>query len=310
MKMQKSLAMGFIAVSIMALVGCGGGAEKAKITQENVDTLGKNAAKILPGCEYNSDNVLGARMDDDLTAAYALVGQEVKKLKAYHNGRSVKLGHTIDESEAGTCGGTYHKVGTHVNGIEDVTYTYDHYCSGDVTKKTVITGVVTVHSDSTPTPSGPELNSMDINTGDEGLVTEATAGGTTETQTVVVKNLKYVVGKDGQPSILSADRIKTTSGEGEGYEVSNVSVEFTGDETGGSMTVKNATYTDPDVGAVTVKTTSMAYGNGATGSGTITLTGSDGKVDFKTDDMSTMKFTAYLDDKPAGSIDCSKANAN
>jgi len=308
MKAQKSLVVGFITASVIGLTGCGGGGTTAKITQDSVDKMGENAAKILPGCEYNSDNVLGARMDDDLAGAYMLLDKELKAKNPY--GSSGKLSRAIDESEVGNCGGTYHKVGTHVNGIEDVTYTYDHYCSGDATKKSVITGGVTVHSSSTPTPSGPELNSMDINTVDEGLVTEATAGGTTETQTVVVKNLKYVVGKDGQPSILSADRIKTTSGEGEGYEVSNVSIEFTGDETGGSMTVKSATYTDPDVGAVTVKTTSMTYGDGATGSGIITLTGSEGSVDFKTDDVSTMKFTAYLDNKPAGCMDCSKANAN
>jgi hypothetical protein len=306
MRVKKSWVMGFITVSMIGLVGCGGGTEKAKITQESVDTMGKNAAAVLPGCEYNSDNAIAVRMDDELAGAYLLLYKKVDTLKT--NNRTKKLGRTINESKAGTCGGTYHKDGTHENGIEDVTYTYDHYCTGEPTKKTVMTGVVTVHSDSTPTPSGPELNYMTVSTGTDGLVTEATAGGTTQKQTIELSNLKYVVGKNGGSSQITADRLKTVS-DGKVYEVTDLNIEFAGDVDGGALTVNSATYTDPDVGAVSISTTPLQYGDGATGAGAVTLTGKDGSVEFKTNDVSTMKFTAYLDGEPAGSIDCSRINA-
>ena len=303
MRVGKALAMGFIAVSVVGLVGCGGGGADAKITQDSVDKLGKNVAKALPGCEYNSNNVLSARMDDDLAGAYLLLRDEVNLRK--EQSPTTKLGAAVNKTENGSCGGTSSQVGTEENGAANVTYTFANYCTGDANKKTVVDGTITVNSVS----NGSDLESVEISTGAGGVVTVATAGGSTTRQSIELSNFKYVVGKSGQPSRITADKLRVDSG-GSIYEITGQEAEISGDVNGGTLTIKHATYRDPEVGAVTVKTTPLNFGSGASGAGVITLTGSDGSVEFKTNDMSTMKFTAYLDNKPSGCIDCSKANGN
>ncbi len=301
MRYSKLIAIGTTVAIAGIVIGCGGDT-LATLTAEDVDTIGSNAAKALPGCEYNSADVA---VSSPMGAFYHDVYQEeIDKL--IQRKLAVPLGRTVHEVKAGTCGGTLTTDGTHENGNEDLTYTYDNYCSGDDTKQTVVDGVASVQKDQTPTPSGPELNSATINT--EGLTTTNKANGRTTTQTVVMTNVVYTAAKDGAPATLKAEKIKATNDDGKAYEFTNVNVEMKDASAGqpATMEVKSGTYSDPDTGSVSITTTPIAYGDGATGSGTITVKGSEGTAEFKTTDVSTGKFSATMDGKPVGALDCSK----
>lgn len=132
-----------IATAIAGLiVGCGGGDEgltQAKLTPKDVDTLGSNAAKMLPGCEYNSANVAFVQMDDRMLNMYQHLDKQIKTLKV-----SKPLARVINKIEDGSCGGKKLTHGSHNNGQEDLTITYNDYCEGDAMKQTVINGIVSM----------------------------------------------------------------------------------------------------------------------------------------------------------------------
>ena len=309
MRSLRVVTMGMSTILVGFIIGCGGGgggdAPKAKLTAKDVDTLGSSAAKMLPGCEYNSDDVAFAHMDEQVLGSYRMLRKEVllfnKKNKVPLMARSV---HIVD---TGGCGGTLTKEGTHENGDEHLTYTYDHYCSGDATKQTVVDGVVSVEKDQTPTASGPKLNSMTMNTQGGGLTTTNKANGETTTQSLVMKNVVYTAAKGSTPATLAVGKIKTTDSKGKVFELTGAEIETKGasDELPTAITVKKATYKDPDIGLVSVKTTPLSD----SGPATITISGSEGTAEFKTTDSSTGMFTATMDGKTVGGLDCSAATA-
>ena len=115
-------------------------------------------------------------------------------------------------------------------------------------------------------------------------------------------NVVYTPAKNGQPATIKLDEIKTTNDQGT-FVLKNAEAEYS--DTPEVLTVKHATYSDPDVGAVSVKTTPI----GKNGSATITVSGSEGTVEFKTDDTSTYRFNATMDGKQIGALDCSNAQS-
>jgi hypothetical protein len=262
---------------------------------------------MLPGCEYNSANVSSAQMDDRLLVAVQSVHKEIKVFQRDIN--AVRYGRVIHDVESGTCGGTYTKEGTHENGIEDLTYTYDHYCTGDAMKQTIIDGVTKVHKDQTPTPSGPELNSMTIETQGDGITTTQKADGKSTSQTTAMNGVVYTPGKNGAPNKLEVETLKSTNSEGKVFELTDADIESKDAEGGQPATfrIKKANYKDPDVGLVSIETTEIPYGDGAAGKpASITVSGSEGTVEFKTNDSSTGRFSATMDGKTVGALDCSK----
>lgn len=278
----------------MTLMGCGGGGDsdssssKVEMTEETVDKLGENAATALPGCEYTSENVATVQKMDML--AYKTVTETIKKEK-----KELPLTkETINESDVGECGGSYTVTGEHDNGDTDVTYLFDNFCSGSAT----LNGSAHVYVDGTPSDDGPVTDSIEISTGSSGMTLQATVDGTTTTQSLYLDDAKWT-----SSGSVTADEIRTTSTEGT-FTVSNLDIAY--NETAETLQVNNATYSDPEVGDVTIKSSAIPTGDTATGSATLTVTGSDGTATFTSTDVSTGLFTASLPDgTTVGALDCS-----
>ncbi|MCH9739794.1 MAG: hypothetical protein K0U38_02995 [Epsilonproteobacteria bacterium] len=279
-----------------AVIGCGGGSDsssskKAALDAQSIDKLGTNAAKVIPGCVYTSETVATV-LEQDRLASYKVVIDTIKSNKSSKSPKIQK--DTINENAVGDCGGTYTISGEHDNGDTDVTYAFDNFCNGSTT----IDGSAHVYIDGTPSDDGPITESIEVSTGSSGVAVTTTVDGTTTQQSIYIDDFKWTA-----TGSMSVDELKTTSAEGT-YSLTNVDIVY--NETAETVQIKSATYTDPEVGAVTVSTTVIPTADNATGPATLTVTGSDGTATFTTNDVSTGLFTSSLaDGTTVVGLDCS-----
>lgn len=291
------------AMSIGLVVGCGGsssepsGGGSAALDTQSIDKLGKNAAEIIPGCVYTGETV-ATTLDVDKMVAYRVVFDNV----VTPDNTLKKTREAVNETVNGSCGGTMTTVGTHDNGDTDAVYTFTNYCTGDGTNQTTLNGTADVVMDGDPSPDGPVMKSVTISTGSSGISTTTVAAGETSTETVYLDTLKYTV---GTPSSFTAKEIKVVSSMDGTYRLTNVNIEQNGDTETGTVQIKNATYYDPDIGAVSISTSAIPMGDTASGAASITVTSSGSPVTFTSTDANSGLFTVTQDGKTVGALDCS-----
>ncbi len=294
--MERSMMHASLSVlAALAVVGCGGGGgatANVNLTDDNINAIAESAAKAMPGCVYSSAaGVSLSELDSGLLGSI----RKSANLKTMFG--SLGSDYTIDSTESGSCGGTVHKHGTHSNHDDDVTYDYDHYCSGDATNQTILNGSAHLLEDNTPSPSGPIRESTSVSTTGDGISIKSTQGSETQNATLSITNYKWT--KDNKTTI---DDLKYTSSDGT-YEISGVDAEY--DPDAGTYKVKSALYHDPDVGIVSISTTTMSKTDG----GTITVEGSEGKAELTSTSDNPKKFWAKNEHGDTlGALDCSGVN--
>ncbi len=302
--LASGLAIALISVGLV--VGCGGGGSsgdsggaEAALDTQSIDKLGRNVAELIPGCVYTGETLATTLNIRDVRAYRAVYDSVVKPDSTIKKTREA-----VNETVNGSCGGTMTTVGTHDNGDTDAVYTFANYCTGDGTNQTTLNGTANVVMDGDPSPDGPVIKSVIMSTGNSGISTTTVAGGETTTQTLYLNNLKYTVGNP--TSTLTITELKTISSEDGTYRVTNVNIEQSGDPETGTIQVKNATYYDPEIGAVSISTSVIPLGDTATGTASITVTGSSGSpVTFTSTDANKGLFSVIQDGKTVGKLDCS-----
>lgn len=284
-------------IGVSVIIGCGGGESNgtgvtAKLTDANIDKLGDSVARALPGCVYISNTEV-AFADEYLTFLKA-ISDDMKHKKIFSK-MPGKQKTTISRVENGSCGGTVLIEGIHDNGDDDLIYAYSNYCIGDAAgDRTVINGSTKVVKDGTPSASGPILDSISVSTQGTGISANTIEDGVTKAATLVIDDFKWT--KSGTTTIT---KLKVVS-EDKAYTLSGVNTEYNKDD--GTMKIKSATYTDPEVGAVDISSNMMSDGAPAT----ITVRGTEGVATFESSSTNTKKFFASNEDgEPIGAIDCS-----
>lgn len=303
------------------LIGCGGGSSSdstslstATLSSENADLLGTNAAELLPGCVYTSDSAATTTEIRDVKNYQVMLDQLLQKEATTKT--SIRLySTTIDETNYGDCGGTLTVNGTHDNGDDDVVYTYSNYCTDDGTTKTIMNGALNVYVNGEPSPTGPIIQDTTLSTNSSGLSMEMTTDGQTVTETLYLSNYKAIAANEtgtdeASGTQVTADQIKIVSSANGTYEADNVSFVSYGSDIESFLKIYNATYIDPEVGAVSISTSAIPNNEGATGSGTITVTSNDSSATFSCDDVSTGLYTLEQDGITIGALDCNTLVAN
>ncbi|WP_127471637.1 hypothetical protein [Thiomicrorhabdus aquaedulcis] len=335
--MNKHLLMGTglasTALVLAMFSGCSGGGsstsaatettELTELTSSKAETLAVNAAEALPGCSYVSDTVVTSA-----SPAFTLIYQSAIKevLDDSEASVSTKLATvrltTINESTPGTCPtdpGYYTKIGTHDDGVDDVVYTFVNYCLGDDIESVTLNGVADVKNVGEPSDLGPIPQYVELSTGSEGLQAIEKSAEGTYTHVAKLDDFVYTYGNgddnatSDKPSTMTADLLSVTDGRsGEVFSVSNVDIStYYADTTETAdvvVNLVNVTYSDPEVGAVNVRTSTPIVVNDADIilSGVIEVTGSNDAV-LTMSPSSTVQnsFDVMFDGSPLGLMDCS-----
>lgn len=303
-----SLLIGLIGTAL--LIGCGGGGSKSKsdsssMNQNNegnggtthsaildtrsVERVSTNITEIIPGCVFTSNNV-ATTMDIHNLKAYTTVYAAIT---------TPRLSRADQEQRTpGSCGGELIMGGS----AEDMKITFDKYCSGSEGIKTTIDGQLNAKITMTDSDENPQIVSASISTGKDGITTTTVENGQTSTESLYLSALHYTA---GDPNTITIDELKINSPEDGVYRLTNVQINQYGDSQTGSMEIKNATYYDPEVGAVTLSTSKLPIGENATGSGSFTISKDGQSATFVTDDIDSAKFDVVQNDKKIGVLDCS-----
>ncbi len=325
MKMRNSL-FSIIGVGLIStlFLGCGGGDSSAvplgdysggsavNITTETADDLANSAARALPGCVYSSDNTLATPKFQISDRLYKSTINEV-----FHNEKAVtyRSSTAINERKEGKCGGYYTKIGTHENGVDDLTYTYESYCTGDDLESTTVTGVSHVKNVGIPSPDGPIPQYVLVSNGDMSIVEKNSDG--TFTHTIEGTTVKNTIGNGksdataSNPNVLEVDSFVIVDGKtGERFSVKNAHITSYNSGDDSVTIIDDLTYTDPETGSVHISTTPMYSDNGVSTSGSITVTGTDGSTMVMTPDPSVENgYGVVVDGETIGVMNCSELNS-
>lgn len=280
-----------IVVGATAIVGCGGGAggdggTKAVLDAKAINDLGQSAGTNIPGCIYSSDISGISMMDDELALSYKSTLRRLKERSTL----PVKMEREVNEQEQGDCGGSIQKTGTHADGSSHLSYVYNDYCTTVGNGNTKMNGEMTVDIDGTPSDNGPIINYTSYTTGSAGVTVKTSSGTETKTQTMYLNKL---IVKD---TSIEGTEVKFVDSSGSVYRVTGLKATMKDDK----LQLDSATYNDPKLGAMTVTSTPM----GTDGSGTITVTGSEGSANFKNDGSGIFK-VRDADGVLIGQLDCS-----
>lgn len=316
-------------LSVSMFGGCGGGGGSSEspittveLTAASAEELAVNAADALPGCSYTSDNVISAPSSVDTVVK--TVAQAITVSNDEPVGTRSTAAYTIDERYEGTCPtnpGYATEVGSHDDGVDDVVYTFVNYCLGDDIDNVIVNGVADVKDVGEPSDLGPIPQYTEINSGDDGIqVTENSSEGS-YVHVAKFDDVVYSYGNgddgasSGEPSSITADSLSIKDGRSEEtFSISNVNVStYYADPSDTAISdvvfeISNITYTDPEVGAVNVKTTSPIVDNDTNGiiSGEIQVSGSNDEVVTMTLSESVAdSFDVVFNGEELGLMDCS-----
>lgn len=267
--------------------GCGGGGSSdspdvtlSELTPETVKDMAENVATAIPGCSYGPNSAMTSSQYLTLVYKSTLV-QAIGKKEA-----SIPLlAVDINQNISGTCPtpGFLAIRGTHENGIDDLTFTFNNYCLGDDVENITLNGVADVKNVGTPSPTGPIPQYTTMSTGSNGIqATEKSSEGT-YTHVVKASDLKYTHGNGNNdttaesPSILTVGSLSVLDGKAnETYSVSNVNISTYDSGTDDVITINSLTYTDPDSGSVNISSTAITVSEaGVIMGGELTVTGSN-----------------------------------
>ncbi len=301
--MKKKIIASSLVVTIIGagmIVGCGGSGSSDKTSNDgsagkvanldvrSVNTLGKNAANLIPGCVYTS-NAVSTVLNDHHVKAYKSVYNRIVKLK-----HSRVAG---QQPTAGSCGGEMTQSTTGNN----ISYQFTDFCNGDANNKVTLNGSLQVSM----VQEGEVVKSVTASTGASGLNAITVEDGVTSTDKLYLDGLSYT---QGNPSVLKIDELKVDSSTDGVYRLTNVNVEESGELQTGTVEIKSATYYDPDVGAVTLSTSPLPLNdakNGTATPATITVSSQGDSATFKTDDLQTGTFDVFKNSNLVGKLDCS-----
>lgn len=295
---MKTIKMSLVLVSVGlmfgALVGCSSGSSDSEdtsltaITPAVAESLALSASEAINGCTYSSATVLSASTYMDVITKSPVREAIVNTTDAY----VPYLATTVNETYVGTCPinpGSYTIVGTHDDGVDNLTYTFIDYCLGDENASITENGTLSVVNVATPTDAGPIPIYSTVSTGSGGIVTDEVNADGNFTNIATLSNLKYTYGNPvandtgvptvDHPNVLTIGAISGTDGETNNtFSASNVSVSTYVTGTSSVTTITSLTYTDSKNGTVNVSSTPITVDeNGlVTNDPTITVTGADG----------------------------------
>jgi len=326
----------FAAVTLGLAAGCssgGGGsttggtgpANSVNLTVDTAEVMARNVSSSLPGCTYVSGQTPAAASDP---TALVLYKRTIDGILAERNSQSAvsarALGsgiqsraNPINNTTDGDCPdvpGSFTEIGTHDNGVDDVTYSFNQYCTIDTDGRTVVDGTLAVRSVGVPSPTGPIPQTLTLSSGGSGLQITETGSEGTFNHSAAISNLKFTFGNGDEDATQSnPDRVELTSltisegRENKTFSVSGVDVSTYTSGTSEVIEVVNITYTDPDLGGVSVSTTPLIIDEfGEVMGGSITATGADNTA-MVLHNSSTVSngFNLVLNDETLGVMDCS-----
>jgi hypothetical protein len=318
------LVLSSVALAFVALGGCssGGSSDAAdttlvSLTPAVAESMALSASEAINGCTYSSETVLPASTYTDI-----INKSPIKEAIANTPDSYVPyLATIIDATYVGTCPvpGYYTVVGTHEDGVDNLTYTFMDYCLGDENTSVTQNGSLSVVNVATPTDAGPIPVYSTVSTGATGIVSDEVSLDGNFTHVAKVSSLKYtygnpVAGDTGVPTLENPDvlTIGSVSGAdgrtGSTFSASNVNVSTYTLGTSSVTTIANLTYTDSVNGTVNVSSTPITVD--ATGLITntpvVTVTGADGtSLVMESSTTVSNSFNVIVDGTTLGVMDCS-----
>lgn len=319
-----SLALVSVGLAFGALVGCSSGgssdttdASLVSITPAVAESMALTASEAISGCTYSSDTVLSASTYMDVINKSPVREAIANTTDAY----VPYLATTIDNTYVGTCPvpGSYTVVGTHDNGVDNLTYTFVDYCLGDENTSTTENGTLSVVNVATPTDAGPIPVYSTVSTGTTGIVTDQVSADGNFTHVAKLSNLKYTYGNPvandtgvptaEHPNVLTIGSVSGADGRtGETFSASNVNVSTYTLGTSSVTTIASLTYTDSKNGTVNVSSTPITVDETGiiTNAPTITVTGADGTSLVMTSSLTVdNSFDVVVGGTTLGVMDCS-----
>lgn len=307
-------------LSLGLMNGCGGGSSDdasvvpsdvslVELTPEVAEKMVMSAADAL-GCSYTSETVSVSSKYLDLLNKSASLKEMIEINK---DTLPVLAVEPISETVVGTCPtnpGSYTISGTHDDGVDDLVYTYNNYCTGDDIESVTLNGTAYVMDVGIPSDTGPIPQYITISTGDDGISSTEKSSEGTYTSVVKVSDLKLTYGDDTaeNPSILTIGSLSGVDGKtNETYNISNLDISTYESGTNEVTTINNLTYTDPVNGTVNISSTAITIDeNDVMLSGQIIITGSnDTSVTMSPYPSVANSFALEMDGKTIGVMDCS-----
>lgn len=332
--MNKKFFTPFLAIASVGLYSCGGGGSGGDtggggsavvLDTASGEILARNVSSSLPGCTYVSDNTAA---EPPNTAALKLYQSTVDELLDDRTAQRLALhansdsafqarARDINESSMGNCPdlpGSFTIIGSHDSGTDNVTYTYDSYCTTSTDGRSVLSGTMAVREVGTPSDFGPIPQYATVSTGSSGLqISEESSEGTFN-HSINIIGLRYTYGNgDEDATESSPDRFELGSmrisegRENKVFEASNVNVSNYASGGNDVVVINSFTHADPDLGTVSLSTTPLVIDeNGVLLSGSITATGADNSTMVLTRSQSVNNaFDVMLSDSTAGVLNCS-----
>lgn len=300
--------------------GCGGGSSDdssvvssdvslVELTPEVAEKMVISASDAL-GCSYTSETVVTSSKYLDLVNKSASIKEVIEISKDIVPVLAVE---PVSETIVGTCPtnpGSLTISGTHEDGVDDLTYTYNSFCTGDDVENVTFDGIAYIKNVGIPSDTGPIPQYRTISTGNDGITTIEKSPEGTYTRVEKVSDLKYTYGDTTaeSPTILTIGSLNVVDGKtNKTYDVSNVDLSTYESGTNEVVTINSITYTDPVNGTVNINSTGITSNEDEVIlSGEITIMGSnDTSVTLSPYPSVQNAFALEMDGKTIGVMDCS-----
>lgn len=268
------------------------------LSNESVDLLARNAAVIIPGCSYTSENSIVFLNTNDVLTYKTIIRNLVDKKD---ESKTTKRSTAINQTLTGTCGGTATITGSENNGDSNLTFALNNYCTNNGNDQTVLNGSMNIFVDTNIIDGVSTIKGLTASTQGNGIVIATTVDNQTVTETVKLTNFSATIGEQNS---ITADNISIVSSENGTYQIINLNIITYTENNINYLQVVSSTYIDPDVGSVNLTTTPIAITGNGTGSATITVSNGDNSAVFTSNDASTGYFNLVQNGKTIGALDC------
>jgi hypothetical protein len=301
-------------VGLSLLVGCGsGGTSDATVTQtaqlspQNVNNFVESVSNEI-GCSYTETQSAPLLRGENTFLPIKKVFIEVSDMLKIQGVDTSNLRKEFRKTQTvnGECGGTITTV-TSADG-KSVSYSFVDYCnesSGGT--QSIVNGGIAISTSASggsvtvgfSTSSPLNMKSVNPNTNERVDVTLAISGGS-----FYSSDGSFTLEDEGTSSskILTISSISIKDNvSGESYSFQNVRVNMNG-----SSTTFTASYTDPDLGVVTIS----SNGDLNTKNGSITISGANGQSAVITSSSTEGIFNVTSDGSTLGVMDCSTVSTS
>ncbi len=267
------------------------------LSSESVDLLARNAAVIIPGCSYTSENSIVFLSTNDALTYKTIIRSLIDK-----KDESKPIKRTaINETLTGNCGGNASLTGDENNGDRSLVIVLNNYCTNNGDDKTVINGTMNVFVDSDVVDGETTIKGVTASTLGNGLSIATTVDNQTVNETIKLTNFSATIGNQNS---ITADNISVVSSENGTYQILNLNIITYTNNDISYLQVVSSTYIDPDIGSVSLTTTPIVTSGNATSSATITVSNGDNSAIFTSSDSKTGYFNLIQNGKTIGALDC------